>query len=92
MSTVYILWHTIKLEDGDEHEKLLGVYTSKERMESAANRLENQPGFRDYRDNFFSDEYELDRDHWTEGFVDGQFWEHVTPPSHIGADQRPKQV
>ncbi len=31
-------------------------------------RLVKQPWFRDFPDNFSIDEYEIDKDHWQEGF------------------------
>jgi hypothetical protein len=32
-------------------------------------RASNQLGFRDFPDGFSIDEYEIDKDHWQEGFV-----------------------
>jgi hypothetical protein len=32
-------------------------------------RLLQQPGFREYPRGFCIDKYEVDRDHWVEGFV-----------------------
>ena len=36
---------------------------------AAIARLSFQLGFRDHPDGFTVDEYELDKDHWCEGFV-----------------------
>jgi hypothetical protein len=66
--TVYLLWHVHDL--GDEFdEKLLGLYSSQASAEAARERTQSLPGFRDHPDGFHISEYELDQDHWTEGFV-----------------------
>jgi hypothetical protein len=66
--TVYVLQHSYEL-DGCEEAKLIGIYTSAASAEGAKQRLRLQPGFRDQPDNFVVDAYELDADHWKEGFV-----------------------
>jgi hypothetical protein len=75
---VYVLHHVHLLGDEDEV-KLIGVYSTEERARAAAGRLASQPGFSDYpklldldddpREGFEIAEYEVDRDHWTEGYV-----------------------
>ncbi|GGG70308.1 DUF7336 domain-containing protein [Paenibacillus radicis (ex Gao et al. 2016)] len=49
--------------------KLIGVYSSKEIAESVVERYKRLPGFKDYLDSFYISEYEIDKDHWTEGFI-----------------------
>jgi homoserine kinase type II len=66
--TVYILQHARPKDDGDEDEKLIGVYSSSAAAEAAIERLRTQPGFRDWPSEFHIDPYDLDVDHWTEGF------------------------
>jgi hypothetical protein len=56
-------------EYGDDF-KLIGVYRSEKAARAAISRVVEQPGFRDSPDGFKVDRYELDKDHWTEGFVD----------------------
>jgi hypothetical protein len=65
---VFVLQHARPKEDGDEDVKLIGVYTSQAAAEAAIARLRKQPGFSEYPDDFHLDPYELDVDHWTEGF------------------------
>jgi hypothetical protein len=59
---------------------MIGVYRSLQAAHSAVERLQIQPGFRDYpqivdyeQDNdqqgFHVQEYPLDKDHWCEGYV-----------------------
>jgi hypothetical protein len=62
---VYLLWHTDK--HGDE--KLIGVYGTKEQATSAITRTKDKPGFSDTGGEFEIARYELNKDHWTEGFV-----------------------
>ena len=72
MKKVYILQHSYPIgEDGDYDEtKLIGIYSSRESAEKAIQQYSTLPGFRDYPlDCFCIDQYELDKNHWTEGFL-----------------------
>jgi hypothetical protein len=66
---VFLLWHIHAKPDGEEDAKLIGVYSSQKKAEEARERVVSQPGFRDFPDGFQIDAYELDQDHWAEGFV-----------------------
>lgn len=66
---VYILWHVHEFDDGHEEPKLIGVYATEDEANSARERVENAPGFRDLPQGFQLDRYEVGRDHWTEGYV-----------------------
>ena len=68
MDQVFLLWHVHTLSEGDD-EKLIGVYRSEDEAIAARTRLSNKPGFSDNIDGFLIDAYELDRDHWTDGYV-----------------------
>ena len=67
-ATVYILQHSYEL-DGCDETKLIGIYSSLSSAEGAKQRLRLQPGFKDHPDDFAVDAYELDMDHWKEGFI-----------------------
>ena len=70
MKSVFIVQHSYELSGtGEEETKLIGVYSSKEAAEKAIARLTKQPGFKDLPDYFNIDEYEIDKDNWTEGFL-----------------------
>lgn len=72
MKTVFILQHERpETEEVMEDVKFIGAYSSRVSAEAAVHRLQRQPGFCDYPDGFSIDEYEVDKDHWTEGFVMG---------------------
>ena len=66
--TVYVLQHARPKEDGDDDVKFIGVYSSQKAAEAAIERLRIQPGFAEYPEEFHLDPYEIDVDHWTEGF------------------------
>ena len=77
---VFILQHQHTLPSGEEDVKMIGVFESKESAVEAINRLVDQNGFRDHptiinplvddeNDGFYIDEYEINKYHWTEGFV-----------------------
>jgi len=67
-TTVFILWHSRPVDGDDTEDKLLGVYSSRERAVERAERAKHTAGFRDYPEDFVISEYQLDTDHWTEGF------------------------
>jgi hypothetical protein len=73
MGKVFLLWHRRPIEGGvDEHDtndKLFGVYSSAAEADAAKRRKLQFEGFRDYAECFHVDEYELDKDAWTEGFI-----------------------
>lgn len=64
-----MLQHVHIINDGEEDVKLIGVYSTRERAEQAAARLQTQIGFCDTPEGFSIDEYPIDEDHWTEGYV-----------------------
>lgn len=74
MTGVYLLYHQFefrdpRLEDLEDRAKLIGVYSDRTAAEQAIERVKNLPGFRDYPDGFVIDEYVLNEDNWSEGFV-----------------------
>lgn len=68
MPSVFLLWHSGSSKDVPES-LLIGVYSNPEKAKAAKARLADIEGYRDWPDGFLIDEYELDKDHWTEGFV-----------------------
>jgi hypothetical protein len=69
MKQVYILWHHYPDDSDDDNAKLLGVYSSKEVAEQRREaKYKLLPGFSQGEGEFTIDAYEIDRDHWDEGF------------------------
>jgi hypothetical protein len=68
MNTVFIVKHSYEKGPCDET-KMIGVYSSQLEAEHAVARLSLQPGFNEKPECFFISEYELNKDHWTEGYV-----------------------
>ena len=70
---VYVLWHVYTLtDDYGEHdeEKMIGIYSTKEKAEAAIAEHKDLEGFRDYPlDCFEIHEEVVDRSGWTAGFV-----------------------
>ncbi|BBB90460.1 DUF7336 domain-containing protein [Methylomusa anaerophila] len=74
MKFAYVLQHSYEVgEDGAFDEvKLIGVYSSKEKAEQVIRRYKILPGFKDYpMECFHISEYEIDKDQWAEGFING---------------------
>ncbi|MBC8236146.1 hypothetical protein H8E77_41900 [bacterium] len=69
MKCVFVLQHVHEHSNDYDDVKFIGVYSTRRSAEDAINRLSLQPGFKDTKDGFYIDEYEVDVDHWTEGYV-----------------------
>jgi len=67
MKSVFILEHSYEKGECDET-KFIGIYSNREEAEKAVGRLKTMPGFRDRPDDFHIEEYELNKDHWSEGY------------------------
>lgn len=61
---VYLLWHT----DAYDDDKLIGTYRTERDALAAIERVKSKPGFSDEGGRFECARYELNRDHWEEGF------------------------
>lgn len=68
MKSVFNLQHDKPKGNGYVCAKAIGIYSSKEKGMEAIERSVKLEGFCDYPDDFHLVEYELDMDHWTEGF------------------------
>jgi len=67
---VHLLWFVKEMPDGEEDiELLIGVYSSEVEAKAAIERVRNERGFADYPQGFEIHPYQLNRDHWTEGFT-----------------------
>jgi hypothetical protein len=69
MTHVYVLQHVHATPDGEEDVKFIGVYVTDADVQAAVSRLSQQPGFREHPEGFHISRYELNKDHWTEGFI-----------------------
>jgi hypothetical protein len=68
MNSVFIVFHARETDNGVDSVKMIGAYSSRENGDSAVSRLRKQPGFCDFPEGFSIDEYEINKDHWQEGF------------------------
>ncbi len=80
MNRVFVLQHLRLLNEDEEDVKMLGVYSSRDEAISAVERFRLLPGFRDVpnmanpslpgpAEGFYIDEFELNQDSWSEGYV-----------------------
>jgi hypothetical protein len=71
MSTthVYVVHHVREISEERDDVKLIGVYSTELQAQGAVSRLKSVTGFWDYPDRFTVSRYELNVDHWTEGFI-----------------------
>jgi len=66
---VQLLWFVQEQESGEDTELLIGVYETEGDAEAAIRRLKGKAGFVDFPDGFKAVQYEVNKDHWTEGFI-----------------------
>jgi len=70
MPSMFLLQHSYARREEDEDEvKVIGIYSSRREAETTIERYRGLPGFREYPDCFYIDEYEIDRNYWEEGFI-----------------------
>jgi len=69
METVYLVQHTKNIEEEEEDVKIIGIYESEPLAKEGVPRLKKLPGFCDYPEGFYIDEYNLNQDNWTNGFI-----------------------
>jgi hypothetical protein len=80
MATVFVLQHLHRLPGGEDDVKMIGVYSTRKAAVAAVSRLSQAPGFKEHAnivdydttdddEGFHIDEYEIDKDHWAEGYV-----------------------
>lgn len=67
--SVQLLWFVREREDGEDIELLIGVYGTERDASAAIGRLRDKPGFADFPQGFVTARYDINEDHWTEGFV-----------------------
>ena len=68
MQKVCELHHTRDKGTADENDKKISTYDSYQLAKDAINRIKDKPGFIDYPNDFYIDEYIIDKDYWTDGF------------------------
>ena len=67
--TIHLLWFVKEVPEGQEDiELLIGVYSSEGEAKAAIDRLKDKRGFADFREGFQICPYELNHDHWIDGF------------------------
>jgi hypothetical protein len=68
--SVFLLWY-VRERDGDNADLLIGVYRTEADAEAAIDRLKSKAGFAVAPEGFRINRYELNRDHWEDGYVSG---------------------
>lgn len=80
MEKVYLLQHLHTLPQDKEDVKIIGIYKSYRDALDAIERVKDLPGFADHPnlinpdideevDGFYIDEYQINMDHWTSGYI-----------------------
>lgn len=69
MNSVFLLWFVHDRDTAEEDTLVIGVYKTEADAKSAIDRLATKPGFVDEPGGLEISEYELNKDHWSDGFV-----------------------
>ncbi len=74
MEKVYLLQHCYEYEVMDginkEESKIIGIYSSRTKAEQVIEKFKLKKGFNRFPiDCFCIDEYEINQDHWCDGFI-----------------------
>jgi hypothetical protein len=67
VKSVFLLEHFYEDEEYDIV-TTIGVYSSNYKAQQAIEKLKKLNKFKDHPDDFIIEEYEIDKDEWTEGF------------------------
>lgn len=65
---VYLLQHSYELKNGCDETKVLGIFSTQKEAKEAIEIYQYLPGFRNKKEDFFIDEYEMNKKYWTDGF------------------------
>ena len=68
--SVFLVWY-VQERNGDDADLLIGVYRTEADAEAAIDRLKPKAGFVAAPLGFRINRYELNRDHWEDGYVTG---------------------
>lgn len=68
MESAFLLGHVHEMDFDRENIKIIGIFSTKDEAENAKNALSILPGFKDYPDGFFIDEYRINEINWVDGF------------------------
>ena len=66
MGPLYVLLHSLP---ETERVKVVGIYSSRSLAEEAEKRTRALPGFSEEPRGFSIEQYQVDADHWSRGFV-----------------------
>lgn len=74
MERVYLVQHSYEYQYDDdlniEETKIIGIYSSRDKAQQVVERYKTKKGFNRFpEDCFYIDAYELDKDHWKDGFI-----------------------
>lgn len=67
MSRIYLLQHSYE-HNGIEETKIIGIFSSKHKALEVIEQYKILSGFKNHSNNFYIDEYQVDKNYWEEGF------------------------
>lgn len=68
MKTVFLLQHSYEVNE-IEYTKVIGIYSTRNKAQEVISTYKELPGFKEYPEDFYIDEYHLDKNEWEEGFL-----------------------
>ncbi|EGL15030.1 MULTISPECIES: hypothetical protein [Paenibacillus] len=74
MKTVFLLQHSYEINQ-IEYTKTIGIYSTRDKAQDVINKYKELPGFKEYPEDFYIDEYHVDKNEWQEGFLGSSAFE-----------------
>ncbi|MCY9591353.1 hypothetical protein PC41400_09015 [Paenibacillus chitinolyticus] len=74
MKTVFLLQHSYEINQ-IEYTKTIGIYSTRDKAQDVINKYKELPGFKEYPEDFYIDEYHVDKNEWQEGFLSSSAFE-----------------
>ncbi|AZA98582.1 hypothetical protein EG359_02720 [Chryseobacterium joostei] len=68
LKSIFSISHIYTVDTSTDDERIIGAFSNLVMAEQVVEQLKEQPGFKDYPENFIIDEVELNQLLWTSGF------------------------
>ena len=65
----YVVYHEFEYPEEVDNVRFIGLFSEQIDADRVIEYLRAKPGFKRYADGFTVGTYQLDKDHWTEGFI-----------------------
>ncbi|WP_405079899.1 hypothetical protein ACI48J_19825 [Paenibacillus chitinolyticus] len=65
MKSVFLLQHSYEINQNESTK----IISTRDKAEEVVHKYKELPGFKEYPEDFYIDEYQVDKNEWEEGFL-----------------------